>query len=190
MLNKIKKDDLTGFIVKQVRRDFNDYVRWVQTELSKPEGTGKVYSPILTGFFASSWRVDNKRIQPMDDIKAFAPWNNIKIQSGIKPAVLAPGNKAIVQKRFPMNTRLKTDITYYIGNSTRYASYALWSPKNNLPSFIQGAMKEKISQFFVEKKTSVLSRAGSKGYQYSTEGADIEVETDNEYLTDIAGGDF
>ena len=187
MAIQIKKNDLAGFVTKQVRRDFNDFVRWAQTELSKPEGTGKVYSPILTGFFSSSWRVDNKRIQPTDDIKAFAPWTAIKIKTGSKPAVLAPGNKAVVQKRFPMNTRLKTDITYYIGNSAKYASYALWSPKNKLPSFIQGEMREKVNQFFKEKKTSVLSRAGSKGYQYGTEGADIEVETDNEYLMDFGG---
>ena len=188
MAIQIKKDDLTGFVTKQVRRDFNDFVRWIQTELSKPEGAGKTYSPILTGFFASSWKVDKKRIQPTEHIKAFAPWNAIKIKTGSKPAVLAPGNKAVVKMRYPMNTRLRTDITYYVGNSTRYASYALWSPKNNLASFIQGELRAKVGDFFKEKKTSVLSRAGSKGYQYGTEGADIEVETDNEYLMDLGGG--
>ena len=187
MAIQIKKDDLAGFMMKQVRRDFNDFVRYVQKELSKPPDKGVSYSPVLTGFFASSWRVSREKVQPTDDIKAFAPWNAIKIHSTPSPARLAPGQQPFVNMRFPMKTRLRTNITYYVGNSVRYAGYSLASPKNKIAQFVQGDIKQWVGKYFQEKKFSALARAGSMGYEMGAEdsAASIEVETDN---ADLWGG--
>ena len=70
MANKdLSKSDVVGDIEAQMNRDFNTVIRKAYNSLST-----KTHSPVRTGFFASSWKVDTKAVAATDDILNHEPW--------------------------------------------------------------------------------------------------------------------
>jgi hypothetical protein len=119
MANKdLSKSDPVGDIEAQMNRDFNTVIRKAYNSLST-----KTHSPVYTGFFASSWKVDTKPIVAKDEVKNFKPWANIKLAS---------------------------DEGVYIGNTVKYAAYALEGGK--IQNFIQGRLAKIIKDTMTQKK--------------------------------------
>lgn len=160
----------TREMMTQVRRDFNDFVRYAQTELSR-SGTTKTVSisPVYSGFFASSWKVDRNRVSASEE--RTEPWKAIAWASW--KTGMHPANPVVIQ-RFPMNVKLRVNTTYYIGNTARHARWALASPKSRIPQFIQGELREHVTQYFKEKKLRFISRAKAKGFDQGEEGFDVD----------------
>ena len=67
-IENIEKD-LTG----NLESDLNQLVRAILVDLSKER-----YSPVDTGFFASSWTAGTQRPRPDEPRETVAPWSNIK----------------------------------------------------------------------------------------------------------------
>ena len=59
-------------ITAQINADFNTVINKTHKSLST-----KTHSPVWTGFFASSWKVQTTGIRAKDDIRKFKPWSNI-----------------------------------------------------------------------------------------------------------------
>ena len=149
MAKDFLKSDPIGDIEAQLNRDFNTVIKKAHKSL----GT-KTYSPVYTGFFASSWKVSNTPPKAKDDIKDFKPWANIKLASDEggdkwKPAGFRPPNPKI-QPRFKIKRTFNIKKSVFIGNTVKYASYALEGGK--IQNFIQGRMGKIIKDNMKEKK--------------------------------------
>ena len=140
MAKDFLKSDIVGDLEAQLNRDFNTVIRKAHRSL----GTKK-HSPVYTGFFASSWKVANSPPKAKDDILKFKPWSEIKRQSKGK----RPSNPK-VQPRFKVNRTFNIKKTVFIGNTVKYASYALEGGK--IQNFIQGRMGQIIKENMKEKK--------------------------------------
>ena len=140
MAKDFLKSDIVGDLEAQLNRDFNTVIRKAHRSL----GTKK-HSPVYTGFFASSWKVANTPPKAKDDILKFKPWSEIKRQSKGK----RPSNPK-VQPRFKVSRTFNIKKTVFIGNTVKYASYALEGGK--IQNFIQGRMGQIIKENMKEKK--------------------------------------
>ena len=112
-------------------------------------------SPQYTGFFASSWKASTNRPRAVDRVEDFSPWNKIKKDKDKNPSV-----QAKVQPRFTV-PRFSFNDTIFIGNTAVYARYALASPSNTIPSFVQGEVRYLINFIFGDKKRPDVRVAGS-----------------------------
>ena len=140
MAKDFLKSDVVGDLEAQLNRDFNTVIKKAHKSL----GT-ETHSPVYTGFFASSWKVANTPPKAKDDILKFKPWSEIKRQSkGKRP--LNPK----VQPRFKVNRTFDIKKTVFIGNTVKYASYALEGGK--IQNFVQGRMGQIIKENMKEKK--------------------------------------
>ena len=70
--NFLKSDPITDLEL-QINADFNSLIKKTHKSLST-----KTHSPVWTGFFASSWKVQTTGVKAKDDIRKFQPWSNIK----------------------------------------------------------------------------------------------------------------
>ena len=140
MAKDFLKSDPIADLEAQLNRDFNTVIRKAHKSL----GT-KTHSPVYTGFFASSWKVANTPPKAKDDILKFKPWSEIKRQSKGK----RPSNPK-VQPRFKVTRKFDIKKTVFIGNTVKYASYALEGGK--IQNFIQGRMGQIIKENMKEKK--------------------------------------
>ena len=140
MAKDFLKSDIVGDLEAQLNSDFNTVIRKAHRSL----GTKK-HSPVYTGFFASSWKVANTPPKAKDDILKFKPWSEIKRQSKGK----RPSNPK-VQPRFKVNRTFNIKKTVFIGNTVKYASYALEGGK--IQNFVQGRMGQIIKENMKEKK--------------------------------------
>ena len=140
MAKDFLKSDPIADLEAQLNSDFNTVIRKAHKSL----GT-KTHSPVYTGFFASSWKVANTPPKAKDDILKFKPWSEIKRQSKGK----RPSNPK-VQPRFKVNKTFDIKKTVFIGNTVKYASYALEGGK--IQNFIQGRMGQIIKENMKEKK--------------------------------------
>jgi len=153
----IKKD-----LQQRLTADLNALVSYATEQLAQ-----ETVSPVLTGFFASSWKADTRRPQPKDIQENFAPWSTIKKvtlpNGGIK---LAPGEKPVIMPRYVVPT-FKLNQTIFIGNTVKYAAAALASPKNNITGFVQGEFKDLVSLFFSDKpqRIRIAAQRGSQERQ-------------------------
>ena len=154
MAKDFLKSDIVGDLEAQLNRDFNTVIRKAHRSL----GTKK-HSPVYTGFFASSWKVANTPPKAKDDILKFKPWSEIKKQhsklnlpkggEGWTSTQSRPSNPK-VQPRFKVNRTFNIKKTVFIGNTVKYASYALEGGK--IQNFIQGRMGQIIKENMKEKK--------------------------------------
>ena len=125
--------------------DFNTVIRKAHASLST-----KKYSPVYTGFFASSWKVANSPIQATQKVENFKPWADIA-KEGKKTKPTNPK----VQKRFPIKRVFDIKKSVFIGNRVKYASYALEGGKiqffiqSRLAKIIRDNMKEKKGKLFL-----------------------------------------
>tara|TARA_Y100001980_G_C14549664_1_gene331690 strand:- start:2156 stop:2656 length:501 start_codon:yes stop_codon:yes gene_type:complete len=140
MAKDFLKSDPVADLEAQLNRDFNTVIRKAHKSL----GT-KTHSPVYTGFFASSWKVANTPPKAKDDILKFKPWSEIKRQSKGK----RPSNPK-VEPRFKVSRTFNIKKTVFIGNTVKYASYALEGGK--IQNFVQGRMGKIIKENMKEKK--------------------------------------
>ena len=149
MAKDFLKSDPIGDLEAQLNSDFNTVIKKAHKSL----GT-KTYSPVYTGFFASSWKVSNTPPKAKDDIRDFQPWSSIKLafdkggdswkKAGEKPS------KPKIQPRFEIKRTFNIKKSVFIGNTAKYASYALEGGK--IQNFIQGRMGKIIKDNMKEKK--------------------------------------
>tara|TARA_R100000329_G_scaffold126356_1_gene104970 strand:+ start:205 stop:729 length:525 start_codon:yes stop_codon:yes gene_type:complete len=149
------KEDPMKDLDAQLNADFNKLVRKVHRSLST-----KKRSPVYTGFFASSWKVQTMGVKAKDDIKDFKPWSNIKLASDKggdtwKPAGFRPSNPKI-QPRFKVDKTFNYKRPVFIGNRAKYAAYALESGK--VQYFVQGEIGKLIKETMREGKLFIASR--------------------------------
>lgn len=108
---------------------FNSLIRLIATEL--PE-----VSPVYTGFFASSWQVSlSGPPAPRDEVKNFEPWAQIKREKRSR----FPSFPSVIDPRFDI-PRVTIKDQVYIGNTAKYARYALERP-SQIVSYIAGIQK-------------------------------------------------
>jgi len=149
MAKDFLKSDPIGDLEAQLNSDFNTVIKKAHKSL----GT-KTHSPVYTGFFASSWKVANTPPKAKDDIKDFQPWSSIKLafdkggdswkEAGEKPS------KPKIQPRFKIKRTFNIKKSVFIGNTVKYASYALEGGK--IQNFIQGRLGQIIKENMKEKK--------------------------------------
>lgn len=143
------KSDPIADIKAQLNADFNTVINKTHKSLST-----KTHSPVWTGFFASSWKVQTTGIRAKDDIRNFKPWSNIKKNStgsiDGKWVSTKPSNPTI-RMRYPNRRTFNIDKSVFIGNRAKHAAYALESGK--IQNFIQGRMAKIIRDNMKEKPT-------------------------------------
>ena len=146
---QLLKSDPIADLEAQINADFNSVVKKAHKSLST-----KTHSPVYTGFFASSWKVQTTGVRPKDDIRNFRPWSNIKKNStksiNGKWVSTRPSNPTI-RIRYPNRRRFTIKNTVFIGNRAKHAAYALEGGK--IQNFIQGRMAKIIRDNMKEKKT-------------------------------------
>ena len=138
--------DLTG----NLQQDFNTFIRAALADLSN-QGSQQ-YSPVDTGFFASSWTAGVQRPRPDEARESVAPWSNIKpTRRGQR------SSQAKVEPRFidSINYNFKPFSKVFIGNRSQYAARALGSTNSKVPVYVQNVIGLKINQIFNEKKPKI-----------------------------------
>ena len=147
MANKdLSKSDPVGDIEAQMNRDFNTVIRKAYNSLST-----KTHSPVRTGFFASSWKVDTKAVAATDNILDHQPWAGMKREESIAFFQGRPfSHNPKIQKRHEINKQYNIKRPVYIGNTVKYAAYALEGGK--IQNFIQGRLGKIIRETMTEKK--------------------------------------
>ena len=170
----LQKSDPVGTLESQLNQDFNKVIKQIHKGLST-----KKHSPVWTGFFASSWKVDTKAIPATEEVEDNQPWASIKRERSLdyfarKKAgphyskQKRPSNPKI-QIRYPVNKIYNIKRPVFIGNRVKYAAYALEGGK--IQNFIQGRLKDIINKNMKEKKGKlfVASRL-MEGFGSSKEG--------------------
>ena len=114
----------------------------------------KKRSPVYTGFFASSWKVSKSRPRPTHKVEDYEPWATIKKEKRRR----FPGFTPRIEPRFDIPS-FTSDDTIFIGNTTKYARYALERP-SQIVSYL-GGIKAIASTIFNAKDGISLRVAGS-----------------------------
>ena len=145
-IENIEKD-LTG----NLQQDFNLFIRAALSDLSN-QGSQR-YSPVDTGFFASSWTAGTQRPRPDEARESVAPWSNIKPRRRGDQQ----NPQAKVEPRFidTINYDFKLFSKVFIGNRSQYAARALASPNSEIPLYVQNIIGKKINEIFNEKKPKI-----------------------------------
>ena len=143
------KSDPMADMQAQINADFNSLIKKTHKSLST-----KTHSPVWTGFFASSWKVQTTGVKAKDDIRKFKPWSNINKESkqvvGGRWISKRPSNPT-VKIRYPVKRTFNINKSVFIGNRAKHAAYALEGGK--IQDFIQGRMAKLIADTMKEKKT-------------------------------------
>lgn len=129
---------------------------------------GRYVSPVLTGFFASSWKASTKEIRTVDARQNFSPWSKIRTvyDKGRKQTVLAPGQQPKFKVRHYVPQKFRIGDSVGIGNTAEYTLEALQSNKSKLIDYILGAggLDEKINRIFTDKnRPTTTIQGGSLG---------------------------
>jgi len=166
MANKdLSKSDPVGDLEARMNRDFNTVIRKAHNSLAT-----KTHSPVRTGFFASSWKVDTKAIPAVDDMLQHEPWASKKREES---AAFFQGrsflHKPVIQKRHAITKNYNIKRPVYIGNTVKYAAYALESGK--IQTFIQGRLAKIIKETMTDKKGKLfVASHGTEGFGASKGG--------------------
>ena len=165
---KMLEDDLG----EQVDAQLNGFIRSVVNDLT----TQKI-SPVLTGFFASSWRAATFIPKRIDEREAYPKWARIKY-SGNK---LLPGYRPVIEQRWEVPVTFKRNQSIYIGNTTKYAPQALISDKSRVSAYLQGGagtfganLSQKIDRFFTDKRPDI--RVGGSSTEIPNKNKDAPKE--------------
>jgi len=164
----LQKSDPFGILEDQLNQDFNKVIDKMHKSLST-----KTHSPVWTGFFASSWKVDTKAIPATESVEDNSEWAAIKRERSIdyftrKKAgppyqKQEPPANPLIRIRYPVNKAYNIKRPVFIGNRAKYAAYALEGGK--IQNFIQGRMKDIISKNMKEKKGKLfLAKDISSGF--------------------------
>ena len=146
----LQKSDPVGTLESQLNQDFNDLIRDIHKNLST-----RKHSPVYTGFFASSWKVQTMAVNAVEKAEDHQPWKSIKRQASeyfFRTKQTMPANQvpSKIRMRYPIKKTFNFKKPVFIGNRARYAAYALENPK--VATFIQGSLGKLIKQNMKEKK--------------------------------------
>ena len=170
----LQKSDPVGTLESQLNQDFNKLIVDIHGKLST-----KKHSPVWTGFFASSWKVDTKAIPATEEVEDNQPWASIKRERSLdyfarKKAgppyskQKRPSNPKI-QIRYPITKTFNIKRPVFIGNKAIYAAYALEGGK--IQVFVQGTLGKLINKHMKEKKGKLfLAKDISGGFGTSKDG--------------------
>ena len=166
----LAKSNPVGDVEAKINADFNQLIKKIHKQLST-----KKRSPVYTGFFASSWKVQTMGVKAVDKVEDFQPWSSIKKakkDSWNKDSVKTKNTTYKIQPRFPVTKTFNFKRPVFIGNRAKYAAYAL--ERGKVQVFIQGelgklikeTMKEKKGRLFVASRTTegFGSTQGGVGY--------------------------
>ena len=164
------KSNPVNDVEAKLNADFNQLIRKIHKQLST-----KKRSPVYTGFFASSWKVQTMGVKAVDKVEDFQPWASIKKakkSSWNKDSVKTKNTTYKIQPRFPVDKTFNFKRPVYIGNRAKYAAYALEGGKvqffvqGELGRLIQETMKDKKGKLFVasRKMQDFGSSKGGVGY--------------------------
>ena len=147
-------DDIGKDLRSEIDIQYNQLIKETINDLTFGV-KGRAVSPVLTGFFASSWKADVNRIARTDTPKG-TEWEKIKYRH-TGGARLLPGYRPLIKQRYPVPTIFSREKPVFIGNTTRYAPYAVVSKKSRINAYLQGggvggdSMTTKIERFFSDK---------------------------------------
>ena len=149
---KMIKDDFE----EEIEAQFNGFIRAVVSDL-----TSRSVSPVLTGFFASSWKASLNRPDRKDRRENFPEWNRIKYTHTKNPRLL-PGFKPLIRQRHPVPNDISIKKSVFIGNTAKYAPYALYSRKSQVFPYLAGGagrfnegLSQKIDRIFTDKQPDI-----------------------------------
>ena len=128
---------------KDLKNQLTAGLNQFSAELISKEGLAQTgNSPVRTGFFASSWKAQTKRVQAEDQIEKFKPWREkAKEQGKIQP---------VIKPRFKAESDLKLQDTVYVGSSVEYAERAI--EFGQVQNYVQGqGIKALLKKNFSEK---------------------------------------
>tara|TARA_R100000278_G_scaffold2965_1_gene5632 strand:- start:4520 stop:5089 length:570 start_codon:yes stop_codon:yes gene_type:complete len=151
MAKNFLKANVGKDIQDQFDRDYNTFLKQVLIRLSSDKKESS-YSPIDTGFFASSWTVGRSRPVPQERRENVAPWSNIKANRKGKRSP-----QAVVQPRYinRVNYNFKIYENIFIGNTTKYAAFALASPRNHIVRYFKNDFRMDMDKIFRDKKSKI-----------------------------------
>ena len=139
-------ENITADLNGNLQNDFNTFIRAALFDLSNQSATK--YSPVDTGFFASSWTASTQRPRPDEARESVAPWSNIKPRRRGDQS----NPQAVIEPRFIDSIpNFKPFSKVFIGNRSQYAARALASPRSKIPQYVQGDLRNLINQMFTDK---------------------------------------
>ena len=156
-------EDLPKDLDRQISADFNELLQGIHTDLSS-----KDISPVWTGFFASSWKIQGTAIIPTDKVENYEPWATIKRAASLEffaTGTSSRPEKPNIETRFPIGKEQRI-FNYkkpvYIGNKAIYSIYVIET--GELPQYI-GTLGQKIKQVMTDKgKVRFGQRYTTKGF--------------------------
>ena len=136
----LQKSDPVGTLEDQLNQDFNTVINKIHKGLSP-----KKHSPVWTGFFASSWKVQTMAVPATEKAADFQPWKSIKYErsldffarqkAGPPYSKQTPPSNPKIQIRYPITKTFNIKRPVFIGNRAVYAAYALEGGK--IQNFVQ-----------------------------------------------------
>ena len=155
-------ENITADLNGNLQSDFNTFIRAALFDLSNQSATK--YSPVDTGFFASSWTASTQRPRPNEPRESVAPWSNIKPRRRGDQS----NPQAVIEPRFIDSIpNFKPFSKVFIGNRSQYAARALASPNSQIPQYVQGILRRLINTVFTEKPKLGVGTYGS-GVKYES----------------------
>ena len=163
--SKLNRKSAEGFargigedLREQIDIQFNDLIREVISDLTFGVGGSKgsvtrSVSPVLTGFFASSWKASLSPLTGTEQRKA--PWQALLEPKTYK---LAPGKKPIVKIRhyIPHKFKFPVDKSVFVGNTAKYTDYALASEKSLFYQYaVNGDLDALINKKFTDRRPNI-----------------------------------
>ena len=152
MAKRAGTDQIMPDLEAHMQESFNRLTREIMRKLAT-----KKRSPVYTGFFASSWKADRRKIQPIDDLEQ--PWLGIKRK---KDADRKNKDYKIDPRFYPPDKEFNYKRRVFIGNKVKYAVWAL--EDGRIKDFVQGPDMEKlVRKNFKERRRALVSVAGKGG---------------------------
>ena len=167
--------DMEKEILQQIEVQLNQLVKETIDDLTFGN-QGKQVSPVLTGFFASSWKATTGNITQKDRREDFPAWAKIKTvfigTKGAGKTVVAPGHSPRIKRRHYVPKKFRIEEEVSIGNMAEYTELALGPKRNSerLLYYVLGpdGLDQKIDRIFSDKnrpKLSIKVEGGGAPYQ-------------------------
>lgn len=152
MAKRAGTDQIMPDLEAHMQESFNRLTREIMRKLAT-----KKRSPVYTGFFASSWKADRRKIQPIDNLEQ--PWLGIKRK---KDADRKNKDYKIDPRFYPPDEEFNYKRRVFIGNQVKYAVWAL--EDGRVQRFVQSPeMREMVKRNFKERRRALISVAGKGG---------------------------
>ena len=163
-------DDIGKDLRSEIDIQYNQLIKETINDLTFGV-KGRAVSPVLTGFFASSWKASTKEIKTEDARAKYSPWSKIQTvyDKNLKRTVLTAGQQPRLKVRHYVPKKFRIRDPVGIGNTAEYTEEALQSNKSKLIEYILGAggLDEKIDKIFSDKNRPSMSiKASGAGTPY------------------------